>query len=305
MERIHYRDLVIGRRPDGSVYNARGEITDTTGLQARLVEQGQRTPIVVSEPGADGKRVLTQGHRRERAFAGLREAATKEWRDAIKRGDNDAAESWKEEADRWSYFWYVSSGVAFDDTQALIIDMDAGTVQQSVDPWHMGHAIRRRIQDDGFTIQQASELLGVSLEDAQAMLTLTLPSTAESVQAAVRSGTITLGTYKRKLLRMPTELQAEVMETATQRVEGNKRSHGVVSQAMVTDVIKSLAGRQQVPMFPDLEVVPRFAAAHEALYLAFDARADWTPQTEEMAEHWIGKILELIDRQTREIKQAA
>lgn len=301
---IHYTKIILARRPDGSLYNARGETGDTTDLQKQLLENGQRSPIIVSKPNFEGEVRITQGHRRERAITALRNLTKKGWSEAVRKNDSEGIEIYKAEFDRWSYLWCETNGIDFADVRNLLIDMDAGTVQKDINPVSLGYAIRQRIEMDGFTLAECAESFQFSLDDCQAMINLTSGRTAKSVLDAVRSGTMTLGTYKRKFQRMGELTQERVLRAAQEAVEGNPRSHGVISQGTVTNAIKSLAPKQEA-MFPDVEVVPNMANAYRAIEAAFAIREEWSLQTEEMVEYWQEKILSLIDVQNRELKRAA
>src|SRR5262249_33777074 len=155
-------------------------------------------------------------------------------------------------------------------------DMDAGIIQKEVDPVSLGETMHYRIEQLAWTFRQCYESLGLDERKARACLRAADSSiTAPSVQAALKSGQMTLSMFMKKVDRLDQATQARVMAAAETRAHENKRADGNVNARILNNVLDSLAEEAQPEVAPDSDVLPLLAEARECLAKALNLRHAW------------------------------
>jgi hypothetical protein len=303
--RLHYTKVGILTDDANHPLNPRGLPGETAELEEQIERDGQRTPISVTRPNTKGIHFVTRGHRRKRAIDNLRTQYLKFARDLqvqIDGMDEDTDPQYfnayiknldeaKARVERYSYYDVVIKDIDADDIDAALSDIDAGIIQEPVNPVALGEAMMYRMEVLGWTFQRCYESLGMREAKARACFRAADPQqTPESVRRALRTGELSLSLFIKKFSKMDIERQDKVMKLAADRAEG-KRAGGSITPNIVNAVISDLSGEAEMPAAPDDVVLPALGQARDLIYDALRLRSVWSEATQENAEWLLEEIL--------------
>lgn len=315
MLRVHYRKVGTLIDQDGQPMNPRGYPGDTIELQESIARDGQRTPLTVTEPNADGVYIITRGHRRKAAIDALRANARRLVRETTIEVDNAkeranaddvvkqlarSLDQYKQDVERYSYYVVQSNGIDAGDIPAILKDMDAGIIHKEVDPVALGEAILYRMDKLNWTFRECCESLILSESKARACVRAADPKlTAESVRRALRTFEMSLSQFIKKMSKLDMQTQQRVMEAAETRAEQSKKGHGVVNAGIINAVMREITEEHTPPAAPDADVLPLLGTAKENIYLALNIQDQWSPATADAAFWHLEEIVLTISNVLR------
>ena len=158
---IALKKIAFFKKGSGAVLNPRGEVTDTTDLQASMRIGGQRTAIKVHAL-PDGTYGVVHGHRRTVAARAL---------------------DWE----------FIDADIV-DPGLDVLADMLACNVHEDVKPSRLGKALQELAVERKYTLERAAMVAGLKVDKAQLLIDLTIAP--ESVQRRVDSGEMSLSAWK-------------------------------------------------------------------------------------------------------------
>ena len=321
--RLHYKKVGTLKDATGWPFNPRGLPGDVSELQEQIAEHGQRTAISVTQPNERGVHIVTRGHRRKQAIDNLRAEARKKVREyavilenladstSSDHNDNDVikmTELWneaKDEVERWSYYDVTLRDIEPGNLIEVLADMDAGIIQEPVNPIAYGETILYRMDKLGWTLKQCYDSLGLSEQKARACVRAADPNqTAEAVRTALRTGDMSLTMFIKRVSKMDMVSQQRMMKVAAERAEG-KNASGVLTPSIINAVIADMTGEAEMPEAPDSAVLPLIAEAKDKLYMALGLRRVWSVSTTESASWLLEEILLLIGNEFKEQERGA
>jgi len=321
MQKIHYKKVGI-LTEQGHPCNARGYPGDTIELQQAIARDGQRTPLTVTEPNEDGVYILTRGHRRKAAIDALRAEARKKvreihdelaaWAEATDSNESDPRvvecatryQQAKDAVERYSYYAITTNGINPSDTLAILRDMDAGIINEPVNPVALGETIVYRMDKLGWTFHQCCESLQLNESKARACVRAADPElTAESVRRLLRTFEMSLFTFIKKMSRLDVQTQQKVVELSETRTTQTKRGHGVINAGIIDSVIAEISGESTPAPAPDVDVLPLLGTAKENIYLALNIQNQWSPATWEAAMWQLQEIILTVSNALKEQEQ--
>jgi hypothetical protein len=298
MTKLYYTKVGTLADQDGHPYNARGYPGDTTELQKQIDEDGQRSPMRVTQPNAKGVHLVTCGHRRKAAIDALRQDAKREvkrWRESNAPEAAAQVQHWTLQVERFNHYIVDVTDIRADDIEAIISDMDAGIINEPVNVVALGEAMMYRIDRLHWTFTRCAKSLGLSDHRAKLCLRAADPAqTAESVRKALRSGELSLNMFATKLSRLDRLTQDKVLNEASKRASESKRGHGIVNTETLKAVIEEITGENKPEEPPDAPVLGLLAMAREQITTALALRGQWSPLTEQMALYHLDEIAGLL-----------
>ena len=318
MQELPYKKVGTLSDQEQYPFNPRGYPGDTTELQAQIAKDGQRTPLSVTEANSKGVHIVTRGHRRKAAIDALRAAAKKRVRDLYTQlellADSTSSDhhdsvvvevtrQWAEakaEVERWSTYRVVVNGIDPANLTAVLHDMDAGIIQEPVNPVALGETMQYRMNKLGWGFRECYESLGLNESKARACVRAADPKlTAESVRSALRSGEMPLTLFIKKIGKLDVQTQARVMEAAALRAEG-KNAGGAINSGIINGVLAGIVGESVLPVAPDADVQPLLAQARDSIRMALDMQSVWSPTTADAAAWLLEEIAAVTNAALKE-----
>lgn len=276
---------------DGSPMNLRGDVGDTTEIQNSYWESDiPIEPLKVTQPVNDVYTII-DGHRRFTAISILLERAKTEQRRLKKMGAEKAGDRLpfiNEKIERLSYVPVLVTDIQPTETDAFFDMMLLSFNRKNLDPVTLAKALQRLREKHNWSVLRMALRLGMDVSAIEQILN-TL-NASPSMQVALRSGAIALGTYDRFFKGATQDRQERILATLNEKEQAPTGKN-------VLSVIRA-ERNQTVPNLPaqflDLEVMPALNAALERLRFAISKRAQWSDSTCMAAESILLDLNDLV-----------
>lgn len=167
--------------PDGTPYNPRGVVSDTTDLQETMQIVGQIDPIAVTIPEG-GIYYVLHGHRRLTALRQLGEETVRAHIYPV-------------------HPWEVES---------VMQVMASTSATQEIHPLRKGEHILRTCEQLDWSVEQCAAVYGMSIADAR--LAVQMARETPSMRQRLLSGDISISTYRLRVRNLPPALKDRIVE---------------------------------------------------------------------------------------------
>lgn len=202
--------------PDGTPYNPRGAVLDTTDLQETMQIVGQIDPIAVTFPD-DGVYYVLHGHRRLTALRQMGEETVR------------------------AHIYPLHTF----ETEYILQVMASTSATQEIHPLRKGEHILKTTDELGWSVEHCASVYGMSI--AEARLAVQMARETPAMRQRLLNGEISVSTYRLRVRNLPPELKDRIVEmdrptisNVTELVRRESRTSEQQLDALPIDAVSEL-----------------------------------------------------------------